>query len=160
MKFRCVLLGSLAALTFAGCAGGRVVEGLNGRYGRTYSVEEDGNHAQVNEVWQFSGTTASSHATWSGFAHGGQYTTVVDQGWDVKYCGRGVFRLSEKGRNLTGPPLAVLEDSYDLELDGSEVRVDGGPSDAPLHRVSGTSAPAAERPAPAKPTPAKTKKKR
>ena len=87
-------------------------------------------------------------------------STVVDQGWDVKYRGQGVFRLSEKGRNLTGPPLAVLEDSYDLELDGNEVQVDGGPSDAPLRRVSGTSAPAAGRSAPAQSAPAKTKKKR
>ena len=90
MKPCCALLCGLAALTFVGCAGNRPAEGLSGRWGRTYTVEEDDNHAQVNEVWQFNGATAASlHATWSGYAHGAPYKTVVDQGWSMKYRGKG-----------------------------------------------------------------------
>lgn len=152
MKLRCALLCGLAALTLFGCAGKRPAEGLSGRWGRTYTVDEDDNHAQVSEVWQFNGATAGSlHATWNGFARGVPYKTVVDQGWSMKYRGRGLFELEEKGRRIEGPPLAELDDYYEMELDGSEVQVDGGPSDAPLHRHYEANASAA------KPTPPRGK---
>ena len=140
MKCSSRFFGGLAAFTLAGCAGGHVVEGLNGRYARSFTVEERDHHAQVEEVWQFNGTTASLHATWKGLAQGGQYTTVVDQGWSMKYRGQGVFQLEEQGRRMEGPPLADLDDAYEMELDGNEVQVNGGPSDAPLHRLYATTA--------------------
>ncbi len=162
MKLRCILLCGLAALTLFGCAGNRPAEGLSGRWGRTFTVDERDNHAQVDEVWQFNGVSAAtSRATWNGVAHGTPYKTVVDQGWSMRYRGRGLFELEEKGRRIEGPPLVDLEDSYEMELDGSEVQVDGGPSDAPLHRLSETLAPPpAPREVPAKQTATKKKKQR
>jgi hypothetical protein len=156
MKPRSALLCGLAALAFAGCAGQRPAEGLSGKWGRTFTVDERDHHAQVDEVWQFNGVSAAtSRATWSGFAHGAPYKTVVDQGWGMRYRGRGLFELEEKGRRLEGPPLAELEDSYEMELDGSEVQVDGGPSEVPLHRLYETIVPAPKPTPPPAPAPVK-----
>lgn len=140
MKSGSLFVCGLAALFLAGCAGPRVVEGLNGRYARTFMADdEDGNRAQVVESWQFNGAVASLHATWTGVSQGAHYTTTIDQGWNVKYHGRGLYSLAEKSRRISGPPLAEIGDDYELEQDGSALAVDGGPSDTPLHRAYASS---------------------
>lgn len=160
MKSGSLFVCGVAALFLSGCAGPRLVEGLGGRYDRTFMADdEDGNRAQVVESWQFHGAVASSNATWTGVSQGAHYTTTVDQGWNVKYRGRGLYSLTEKGRRISGPPLAEIGDEYELEQDGAALAVDGGPSDTPLHRAYEAPAPA-PKPSPASHTTTVRKKKK
>lgn len=142
MKLVPLLLCGLAALVFTGCAGGRPAQGLTGHWSRTFFYDEDDHRAQVTEDWHFTGVSATSHAVWHGASRGVPYQTVADQTWSMRYRGRGLFEIEETGRRLTGAPLPELTDSYEMEIDGAEVSVDGGPSDAPLRpalgRVVGT----------------------